>query len=410
MSKSKLLLIMSGSIAAYKICHLISSLKKQDWEINVVASESALKFVGEATLEALSGNPVHTGLWQKGHAMDHIYLERWADIILAAPATAHLINRFASGIGDDLATNIFLAHQFNKPFLIAPAMNTSMYLNPVTQKSLTVLKELTVQILEAASGVLACGETGYGKLLEPELIQKEIFTALTNKTSKTNNAEAHKNKIENVPKILVTAGGTREAIDDVRFLTNASTGITGESLASGFSQLGFDVTLLLAESAQAMPKDLYQTKRFDSVASLSQLMESELKNNNYSAVVHCAAVGDYTIQKFEGKLSSEQSLSLQLVKTPKIINNLRSWSRNQNITLIGFKLTSGLTPDASDQEVKKLFNNAHLDYVIQNDTQSLSNRNSHRFVIHNKIKIKCESIGTTELLSQISPLIYKEPK
>jgi phosphopantothenoylcysteine decarboxylase/phosphopantothenate--cysteine ligase len=406
MSKSKLLLMMSGSIATYKMCSLISSLKKMNWEIKVVASESALKFVGEATLEALSGNPVHTGLWQKGHAMDHIYLERWADIILVAPATAHMINRLANGIGDDLATNIFLAHQFTKPFLIAPAMNTSMYMNPVTQKSLSTLKDLNIKILESASGVLACGETGYGKLLEPDLIQKEIFDVLSTVTQLSGN----KIKAEQAKKVLVTAGGTREAIDDVRFLTNASTGKTGESLASGLSQLGFEVTLLLAESAQVTPKDFYQIKRFDSVDSLSQLMQEELKNNFYSAVIHCAAVGDYSVKKFDGKMSSEQSISLKLEKTPKIINYLRSWSQNSSVTLIGFKLTSGLSSNEVELEVKKLFKNADLDYVVQNDVGSLKDRKSHRFFIHDKLKIKNESLGTDELLSQLGPLLYKESK
>jgi phosphopantothenoylcysteine decarboxylase/phosphopantothenate--cysteine ligase len=405
MSKSKLLLLMSGSIAAYKVCSLISSLKKSNWDIKVVATESALQFVGEPTLEALSGHPVHTHLWQKGHAMDHIYLERWADIILAAPATAHLINRMANGIGDDLPTNIFLAHQFTKPFLIAPAMNTSMYMNPITQKSLTTLKDLKVQILEAASGVLACGETGYGKLLEPDLIQKEVENALP-QFNPTLQATL---KPRQAHKVLITAGGTREPIDDVRFITNSSTGKTGEAIAAGLAQLGFDVTLLLAESAQVTPQDVYQTQRFDSVESLTHLMENELKTNDYSSVVHCAAVGDYTLKKFPGKLKSEDSLSIQLDRTPKIINQLRLWSKNPKITLVGFKLTSNLTSSQVNQEVEKLFKNAKLDYVVHNDIKSLSDRKSHHFFIHDKSMISNDAIGISGLLSHLGPLLYKEP-
>jgi phosphopantothenoylcysteine decarboxylase/phosphopantothenate--cysteine ligase len=142
-------------------------------------SKSSLEFVGAATIEGLTGEAPITDMYATGNVMDHINLMRWSDLVLVAPATANYINKIASGVGDDLLTTLFLAHDFNKPFLIAPAMNTKMYLHPVTQNSITLLKKLGIEILETASGVLACGEIGSGRLLEPDLIFKEVEKSLS---------------------------------------------------------------------------------------------------------------------------------------------------------------------------------------------------------------------------------------
>jgi phosphopantothenoylcysteine decarboxylase/phosphopantothenate--cysteine ligase len=164
-----------------------------------------------------------------------------------APATANYVNKTSQGIGDDLVTTMFLAHDFKKPFLIAPAMNTSMYLHPVTQKSIQSLKAMGIEILETASGVLACGEVGWGRLLEPDLIVEEVKRHLSLKTESINQTPIKKSLAQ---KILITSGGTEEAIDRVRSLTNKSTGATGAYLADHFSQLGFDVVYLHAENAK----------------------------------------------------------------------------------------------------------------------------------------------------------------
>jgi phosphopantothenoylcysteine decarboxylase / phosphopantothenate---cysteine ligase len=265
--KPKILMLMTGSIACYKACGLVSLLIKNGYDVKVAASASALKFIGEATLEGLTGEAVYSDLWSKGSAMEHIHLERWADLIIAAPGSAHFINRIAYGVGDDLLSTIFLAHEFKKPFLIAPAMNTAMYLNPVTQKSLEILKDFGIKILESASGVLACGETGYGKLLDPELLFQEIQKALKETVISVSRLKEFK-QLQNV---LVTAGGTRESIDDVRFLSNLSSGLTGEKIANHFAELGFNVTLDLADTSSAKTNLSYNLKRFDSFASLSAL-------------------------------------------------------------------------------------------------------------------------------------------
>ena len=172
---------MTGSIACYKACSVLSKLKQNGHQVKTVMSEASQKFIGPATIEGLTGEAPITDMYASGQIMDHINLVRWADLIIVAPATANYINKISYGLGDDLLTTLFLAHDFKKPFLIAPAMNTMMYSHPTTQASIKKLKDMGVEILETASGVLACGEVGYGRLLEPDLILKEIELHLKNK-------------------------------------------------------------------------------------------------------------------------------------------------------------------------------------------------------------------------------------
>ncbi len=171
---TKVLFQLSGSIACFKACSVISALVKQGCEVQVVATPSALEFVGPATLEGLTGRSVMTSLFHQGEYMAHIHLMNWADLVILCPATANTISKLASGIGDDLISTLFLAYDFKKPYLVIPAMNTKMYLHPSTQHSLEILKSWKIEILESASGVLACGEEGIGRLLEPDQIMNAI--------------------------------------------------------------------------------------------------------------------------------------------------------------------------------------------------------------------------------------------
>ena len=221
---------MTGSIASYKACGVLSKLKQAHHEVKVVMSPSSLQFVGKATIEGLTGETAITDMYGDGQVMDHIHLMRWADLIIVAPATAHYINRIANGIGDDLLTTLFLAHDFKKPFLVTPAMNTMMYLHPTTQRSIKKLKEMGIEILEAASGVLACGEVGYGRLLEPELILNEIEQRLQSSAEIKLTGATSSTASKNI-QVLMTAGGTSEPIDDIRVITNRSTGKTASVLA-----------------------------------------------------------------------------------------------------------------------------------------------------------------------------------
>ena len=144
--KKNILILISGSIAAYKTCFLISQLVQLGHQLEVVVTPQALRFIGPSTIEGLTGKPVHHDIFATQHSMDHIHLIRWADLVLLCPATANTINKMASGIGDDLVTTLFLAHDFKKPFLVAPAMNSVMYQNPITQASIQKLKSLNLKI------------------------------------------------------------------------------------------------------------------------------------------------------------------------------------------------------------------------------------------------------------------------
>jgi phosphopantothenoylcysteine synthetase/decarboxylase len=179
--QTRVLFKLSASIAAYKACSLISRLVKEGHEVQVVTSTSAFEFVGEATLEGLTGKPVFKSVFERGKMMDHIHLIKWADSVILCPATANQINKFAHGIGDDILGTLFLAHDFMKPYWIVPAMNEKMWLHPATQKSVTTLKTWGIRFIEPRVGHQACGDYGPGRMAEPEDIYTLISTALSNK-------------------------------------------------------------------------------------------------------------------------------------------------------------------------------------------------------------------------------------
>ena len=420
MSKSKILFMMTGSIACYKACHVVSRLVQNNCEVQVVMTPSALKFVGNATLEGLTGKPVISDMYLQGNVMDHIHLMRWADLILVAPATANFLNKAAQGIGDDLVSTLFLAHDFKKPFLLAPAMNTSMYMHPVTQKSVATLRSFGLQILDSASGILACGEEGYGKLLDPDEILK-ITLAELNK-SEDDQATEPRTTVQpsdfSKVKVLITAGGTQEPIDTVRTITNLSSGRTGISLAEYLSQMGFDVTLLQAHGT-AKAEHVAHRDYFTSFISLDEKMRHYLSTENFSHVIHAAAVSDYSVDHIEvngqsyrplevKKVSSDaESMNVVLKRNPKIVDHLKEYSRNKDLTVVAFKLTSHATPEQKIAAVNKLFMASHADYVVHNDLTDIDIVNrTHKFTLFNHESfVACESLDqlTSELVRVLIP-------
>jgi phosphopantothenoylcysteine decarboxylase/phosphopantothenate--cysteine ligase len=360
MSKSKILLQLTGSIACYKVCDLLSKLTQAGFEVRVAASESALRFVGAATLEGLCGHPVYSDLWENGKMMDHIHLNRWADLILVAPATANYLNRVAHGAGDDLLGTLFLAHDFTKPFLIVPAMNSSMLDNPVTQKSLQYLQSLGLEVLQPGAGHLACGESGSGRMMEPTQILEHVRQLLVPKENSLSSQ-----------KILITAGGTSEPIDDVRVLTNTSTGATAAAMADHLLSKGYPVTFLHAHNS-VLPQRKCELVSFSTYNDLKAQLQSCLKQN-YFTVIHCAAVSDFSLQKHEGKLaSSEDELVLRLHKNPKLVDSIKGWSANKNTQLIAFKLTSSTNDAEALAAVQKLAQSSAADLVVQNDVSKIN--------------------------------------
>lgn len=416
-NSKKILILMNGSIAAYKVCHVISRLRQGGHDVQVVASPSALKFIGTATLEGLSGKPVASDTFSEGSMMDHIHLQRWADLILVAPATANFINKAANGVGDDLATTIFLAHDFKKPLLLAPAMNTQMYLHPATQSSLKKLKDMGVQVLETASGVLACGENGWGKLLEPDLILAEIQKCLPTfgGIAAANDTGVDKNFYASSPlakpgtlKVLVTAGGTQEPIDAVRAITNTSTGKTGAKIAETLSAFGMNVTLAHAQSAPQASGA--RNLSFQTFSDLQTLMKNELQTGSYDVVVHAAAVSDYSVKAHDEtkKLSSDaESLTLNLVKNPKLVNAVKALSPQTK--LIAFKLTANASQEQRQEAVEKLVHASGADLVIQNDTSEINKSSgTHLFHAYEKLKKIQTAENSDQLLSFLSHWILSQ--
>ncbi|MBS1969434.1 MAG: bifunctional phosphopantothenoylcysteine decarboxylase/phosphopantothenate--cysteine ligase CoaBC [Bdellovibrionales bacterium] len=425
MSKSKVLFMMTGSIACYKACQVISRLVQAGNEVQVVASPGALQFVGNATFEGLTGKSVVSDLYAPGSVMDHIHLMRWADLVVVAPATANYINKIAQGVGDDLLTTLFLAHDFKKPFLLAPAMNTSMYMHPVTQSSIKRLREMGIEILETASGVLACGETGFGRLLEPDLMLEEIRQHLPTGIA-TSAAQNEASGSLSIPKsdlvpfrVLVTSGGTVEPIDNVRVITNVSSGETGAHLSELLTDLGCSVHLLRAETAKLADSRVEQST-YSTFHSLQKNLKFLLANREFDAVIHTAAVSDFSVASLEingremsagefPKIHSSDKLTIHLKNNPKIVDEIKSYSRNKNVKLVAFKLTSKASEEERDQAVAKLREHSKADLVVQNDTSEIDKiKQQHRFTLYSGADKKVPLENIQALASELLQNFMKE--
>ena len=408
MSESKILIKISGSIAAYKSAYLISKLVQNGYEVKAVMTESACKFIGCATIEGLTGHAVYTDSFEPGKMMSHIDLCKWADLTLVAPATANTINKLAAGIGDNLLTSLFLAHEWNKPYIIAPAMNTKMYNHPATQKSMDKLKRWGVKILDTDTGYLACGDEGQGKLLDPE----KIFNAVENELSQ---------RVKSGPSVLITSGGTKESIDEVRFISNMSSGKTAAALADHFLKNDCDVTYLQAEDA-AVPAGSCRKQTYRSFNELNQALKELLSANNYDAVIHLAAVSDYSISEIEAdgkkqkfplksKLSSGMSeLKISLKSNFKIIDRIKEYSKNKNIILVGFKLISGITADEALPKVESIFKSAKADFVVMNDLSDRNNTVQQNFRVFGTEGLIESVESSKELAESLVALISKKKK
>ncbi len=411
-NRKNILIGITGSIASYKTCTVISALVKKDYNVKVVATESALKFVGKPLLEGLSGNKVHTDLYEDGQAMEHIHLARWADLIVIAPATANYMNALSAGLASDLLSTMSLAHDFKKPFLIAPAMNQAMYAHPATQNSIIKLKEYGYSVLETGEGTLACQEIGQGRLLEPEEILQQIERFLEDRNI-DHLLTATKATFGSIKKkrILVTAGGTEERLDDVRSLTNFSSGETGILIAYELSKHGHAVHLLVANKSKRYlnldTSSSVHLNYFDTFKNFQDEFFSLLKDNSFDFVIHSAAVSDFHLPESSSateKLKSEQTYNLQLVPNPKLINQVKDQSLNKGVQLIGFKLTSTLDENKKHESISKLFKNADCDWVIHNDMNDIK-RGNFLFNLYSKNGKQQSADSKMQLASKIAEVI-----
>jgi len=399
MSKFKVLIKITGSIAAYKSAYLISKLMQNEFDVEVVATKSALQFIGVATIEGLTHNPVHTDTFEQGKMMSHIELTKWADIIIVVPADANTINKFANGIADNLVTSLFLAHDRTKPYLIAPAMNTSMFLHPATQESLNKLSSWGVVILPTDEGYLACGDSGSGKLIEPDI----LFGYICNHLHRNNTSKG---------KILITGGGTSENIDSVRTISNISSGRTSAKIAEHFFINGADVTTLLSESV-IKPKYDIKNISYKSFQDLKNVLQSELESEQYDLVIHAAAVSDYSptsveVNKTEYKLPAENKLDsnsdnfkINFSKNIKLVNNIKAWSKNSNVKLIAFKLLSIEDEIKKENELKKIFDNSNADSIVFNTLSNRKDEIQKSFEIVDKIENNSLAATADDLAKQL---------
>ena len=342
------LIQVAGSISAYKICDVVSRFVKLGHSVKICASKSSLNFVGEATWEGLTGNKVFSDDFTPGQRMDHIHLNKWADITLLAPATAKTLNQLRHGVGDGVINTLWLARDESKPFLIFPAMNPSMWSSDSVKSSVDYLSNiLGVKLYTPDSGLMACGDVGTGRLIEPMDIVNESLKFLS------------LNK-----KALITFGGTSESIDGVRQITNFSTGDTGVKLANELSK-NFKVTSVFAKGIKS---EFYSYKKinFKNSDDLEQILKKELQENHYDVVYHLAAVSDYVpAATLDQKLDSKnETLTIELKKRGKILNSIKVWSCNKDLKLISFKLTHNEDSDVIKKKV--MSQSIESDYVVQN--------------------------------------------
>ncbi len=399
---SNILLLMSGSIACAKASSLISAWSKKGHKVRVACTRSVSEFVGRSTLEGLGAEMVFDNVFGAGQSMEHIALGQWADIVIAAPATSNLINKLAAGIADDAVTTLWqAAYGLEKPMVLVPAMNTRMWRYPATRESVRRLEQWGIQVLPVGEGELACGESGEGRMLEPE----EVLTRLDRLLAQD---EQGKGK-----RILITAGGTREPIDSVRFIGNMSSGRTAAVLADELSRAGHTVTWLGARDAlrPELPMKLEYYSSFD---DLKRQLQSLLAKQTYDAVIHAAAVSDFSVASLEtsdgstdqaaGKIPSGSELILHLKPNPKLLDSLKQWSANPGVRVIGFKLTDTMDLDQRLAAIQRQLDNPAVDTVVHNDLSEID-ETRHLFHLHGKdhTPLACDSKG--ELAKFINRLL-----
>lgn len=330
---SKVLLGITGGIAAYKCAELVRRFKNQGLEVRVVMTESAKAFITPLTFQALSANPVSDSLLDPSAeaAMGHIELAKWADLILIAPASANCIARLANGLADDLLSTLVLATP--APVAIAPAMNQQMYKHPATQRNLQLLKEYGTHIWGPAAGEQACGDVGPGRMLEPEEIAEKAFSLL--QATKQDAIKLTTPSGQPI-RLTITAGPTREAIDPVRYISNHSSGKMGFALADAASELGIEVTLIAGPVS--LPTPAY-VDRID-VNTAQEMYEASMAEAKQTDIfIACAAVADFRpVEVAEHKLKKKDGnneMDIVLTKNPDIVATVASLAENRPFT-VGF--------------------------------------------------------------------------
>ncbi|MBQ8417355.1 MAG: bifunctional phosphopantothenoylcysteine decarboxylase/phosphopantothenate--cysteine ligase CoaBC [Phascolarctobacterium sp.] len=350
MNGKKIALGVTGGIAVYKAVDLVSRLRKQGAEVRVIMTEHAQEFVTPLTFKEISGNKVAVSMWDSNQEfnVEHISLANWADAFVVAPATANILAKMANGIADDLLSTTLLAAQ--APIIVCPAMNTGMYQNPITQENIAKLEAHGVTVMPPAVGFLACGVSGPGRLPEPQQIVEFIDAFFAKKDGDMVGL-----------KVLVTAAGTREPIDPVRFVGNRSSGKMGYAIAQMAAQRGADVLLVSGPSALAIPPNVKGIR----VETTNEMLEAVMEAyDRMDVVIKAAAVADYRprdVADQKIKKKTDDALTVVMDKNPDILKELGARKAHQ--VLVGFAAeTQNLLDNAREKIIKK-----NLDMIVAND-------------------------------------------
>ena len=346
----KIVLGVTGGIAVYKAVDLVSRLRKQGCEVRVVMTEHAQQFVTPLTFKEISGNQVAVSMWSSNQEfnVEHIALANWADAFVVAPATANILAKMAYGLADDLLSTTLLAAQ--APIVVCPAMNTGMYENAATQENIAKLRSRGVTVMPPAVGKLACGTSGAGRLPEPQAIVEFLSAFFAKREGDLRGL-----------KVLVTAAGTREPIDPVRFVGNRSSGKMGYAVAQMAAERGAEVLLVSGPSALEIPANVRAVK----VETTNEMLEACLAAyDDVDIVVKAAAVADYRprdVAEQKIKKKTDDALTVVMDKNPDILKTLGGKKTHQ--VLVGFAAeTQNLLENARDKVVKK-----NLDMIVAND-------------------------------------------
>lgn len=340
---NNILLAITGGIAAYKSASLARLLVKYGHNVQVIMTKGATAFISPLTLQALTGNAVHTQLLDETAeaGMGHIQLAKWADLLIIAPASANTLARLSMGMADDLLTTVCLAT--TAPILVAPAMNQQMWANPAVVLNTQTLTDLGYQIIEPASGEQACGDVGAGRLPEPEALFEQVQWAL---------AKQHQPQLLAGKQVVITAGATLEAIDPVRYLSNHSTGKMGYALATACRDAGAEVTLIVGEKVTLTTPIGVQKITVQSADDMLQAAK-KTADTGCDVFIATAAVADYrTKTTAPQKIKKTQpAMTLELVKNPDILATISK--ENPNMFMVGFA--------AETQDVEKYAHNKLID-------------------------------------------------
>ena len=346
----RIVLGVTGGIAAYKVASLASLLVKSGAEVRVVMTEAAQEFISARTFRELTGQPVGTAMFGEtsNYRIEHIALAQFAELVVIAPATANFLAKAAHGIADDLLTTMILATK--APIMVAPSMNVNMFENAATQENLSLLRRRGFQVIEPAVGHLACGTSGRGRLPEPE----ELATAINDFFDRSNKRELEGKRI------IVTAGGTIEPIDPVRYIGNRSSGKMGFAIAEAAIRHGARVLLITAPSALDDPRGA-EVVRVETARQMREAVLSEYERAD--AVIMSAAVADYRAKTIapEKIKKSAPTLTIELEKNPDILYELGQKKSHQ--ILIGF---AAETTNVEEYAARKL-EQKNLDFIVANN-------------------------------------------